>query len=521
MNLTDLSTLYASIGLPIVRKNIEDSNLQVFSQNVRKLWFGLGEWRELSQGLEQAIGVLRRSDWRLRNDPSPRTPTNVGIQQMRSGVELLSRYQLQLPEDLRHFSELLTDSAWGIEQVEIPELTKSIIESTSVFVLETGLRVSLVLTQANIKGSVDDWIRDMAIQNIDTYLTSELSGSSRRHERILLVGLTKDYPDWIFTTIFPAFGIQIFSPSWINDQVLVRGLFPDLSMTDFDVPIIAFAEPAAPSNQTVENFESYLEPSGEIEARRLETYARRAFSYMKEEGFEELVGCKAYLLANSQVVFFPLDSSEINTLDLSAAPGDRVHRVPISTITAGKVVLLRLGTSDTDSIISMANALGGKGARVAREAQQVWKSSLTDKIQKIGSAKVSRELKELGIKSPWIQEWCKASNIRPNSDEVFTILLRYLDLPIEETIEQMNHLRYLHQVAGMRLRKLLEKQFESMDFSLLSEEGELIVEIEEASGVAKLGAFVIFSVGTEVFNIPHGSVRQIQTPQKLESQWLE
>jgi len=44
----------------------------------------------------------------------------------------------------------------------------------------------------------------------------------------------------------------------------------------------------------------------------------------------------------------------------------------------------------------------------------------------------------------------------------------------------------------------------------------LIVDIEDAAGVAKLGAFRVLSVGTEVFSIPQGSVRQIQTPDTLE-----
>ena len=517
MNIKELNSLYASIGIPVEQKKIQDPDLRSFSQNIRKLWLGLGEWLELSQGLENAIGALRRSDWRLRNDPTPRTSANIGIQQMRLGIDLLNQFQAQLPDELRHNFELAMVAAERIEKCEVTELTTSVTDIVSDFHSISNMGVSLVLPQNNIKSSVDDWIKTSNFRGVRAYTAHTLMADPKIHDKIVLVGLTKDYPDAIFTCIFPLFGIEVLSPSWIRDQEVVRGIFPDLSLISFEVPIISFEKPEPQPEQVMESFESYLEPSGEIDTKRLEACARRVVSNMGEHLAEEAVDCKAYLLANSQVVFFPLDSSEINTLDLSASSGDRVHRVAISTVRPGTIVLLRIGNSDTDSIILMADELGGSTARAAREAQRAWKTSLKEKMHELGTAKVTQDLQDLGITSPWIQEWARPSSIRPNSDVVFSSLLRYLDISIEETIAHMNHLRYLHQVAGMRFRKSLNKRFESIDATELSENGMLIVDIEDAAGVAKLGAFRVLSVGTEVFSIPQGSVRQIQNPDTLEA----
>ncbi|MEI9907999.1 MAG: hypothetical protein WDO06_09125 [Actinomycetota bacterium] len=226
---------------------------------------------------------------------------------------------------------------------------------------------------------------------------------------------------------------------------------------------------------------------------------------------EENIPCKAYLLAGKTVVFLPTKEGAIDSIDMQASVGSRVQRMPISSISIGSVILLRVGKSDSDSILEMANSLGGKEALSYRQLQKEWKECLKEKISLLGSHLVVKQLKDLGIKNPWIQEWKSfKNNIRPDSDENFKNLLKYLAIDPEETIRAMNALRRLHLKAAMQLRKMLKEKFENADLQILHEKGFLIEDLGETPEIAKLGAFVCLSIGEEVFEVPESSVKQLQ-----------
>jgi hypothetical protein len=117
----------------------------------------------------------------------------------------------------------------------------------------------------------------------------------------------------------------------------------------------------------------------------------------------------------------------------------------------------------------------------------------------------------LGIKNPWIGEWKSfKNNIRPESDENFQKLLKYLSIEPSETISAMNALRRLHLMAAMRLRMMLKEKFENANSKTIHEDGFLIVDLGETPEIAKLGAFVCLSIGEDVFEVPESSVKQLQ-----------
>jgi hypothetical protein len=215
-------------------------------------------------------------------------------------------------------------------------------------------------------------------------------------------------------------------------------------------------------------------------------------------------------LGGNNVVFLPRKEGAIDSLDLHADRGNRVQRMPIDSIGVGSVILLRVGKSDSESIVEMANAIGGVEALGYRRLQKKWKELLRQRISTLGAQSVIDQLKALGISNPWIREWKSINNIRPENDEYFRILLNYLAVEPEETINAMNALRRLHLMAAMRLRKLLKEKFEQADLEVIYKEGFLIEDFGDSPEIAKLGAFVCRSVGDEEFDIPESAVKQIQ-----------
>jgi hypothetical protein len=133
------------------------------------------------------------------------------------------------------------------------------------------------------------------------------------------------------------------------------------------------------------------------------------------------------------------------------------------------------------------------------------------RISSLGSQLVIKQLKDLGIKNPWIGEWKSfKNNIRPESDEYFQKLLKYLAIEPSETISAMNSLRRLHLMAAMRLRKMLKEKFENANLQIIHDAGFLIVDLGESPEIAKLGAFVCLSIGEDVFEVPESAVKQLQ-----------
>jgi hypothetical protein len=210
------------------------------------------------------------------------------------------------------------------------------------------------------------------------------------------------------------------------------------------------------------------------------------------------------------MVFLPTSSGAIDAVDPTAPVGERVQRIAISNITTDSILLLRVGSSEGEAISRMANDIGGSEAKRCRSIQSFWKSKLKERISINGTAKVIRDLKDLGVANPWIIDWSHQSTIRPNSIDNFKIILTYLNIEHEETIEAMNILRHLHQVAGMRFRAILKQKFETLDLDEISLNGYVLVELGNDSDVAKLGAFKCVSIGNEVFEVPESAVKQLQ-----------
>jgi hypothetical protein len=488
---------------------IDDKLLKQLSTNVRKLAKTLQDWIELSTDWDMAIGRLRRADWQLRNDPTPLNLNHPAIVDLSEGITMLEGLFKNMSSEIQQNCTNIIASGQKILEHKTSELTNMLLKNMNEVDEDSSGNI-LIVRQESIRIGVSNWLEEKGINQWKVFTANQFIHSGVYCSRMLVVGLTQDYPISLFNSSYPEGGISTFSHTWIKEQEQIPGFFSDIAQVKIekriDTDFISVNQAA-----DIEIASNYLEPTAEIDGRRLAAAAKKALLSIKDssEG-EELMNCRAYLLGSSEMVFLPTSSGAIDAVDPNAPVGERVQRIAISSISTESILLLRVGSSEGEAISRMANNIGGSEAKRCRNIQSFWKSKLKDKISINGGAKVIRDLKDLGVANPWIAEWSHPSTIRPNSIDNFKIILTYLSIEHEETIEAMNILRHLHQVAGMRFRAMLKQKFETLDLDKISVNGYVLVELGNESEVAKLGAFKCVSIGNEVFEVPESAVKQLQ-----------
>ena len=500
---------FSDTATVIKNVSIDDKLLRQLSTNVRKLAKTLQEWIELSTHWDLAVGRLRRADWQLRNDPTPIDANNQALVDLNDGIKLLEGLFKNMSSDIQQYCVNILASGKKILEQKSSELTSIVLRYLNEADQNSNGNI-LIVRQESIRISVSNWLKNIGINQWQVFTANQFVHSGESCSRLLVVGLTQDYPINLFNSVYPEGGIRTISHAWIKEQGCIPGYFSDIAQVKIEKKIETDSISANQSEE-VEIASNYLEPTAEIDGRRLAVAAKRALLNIRDssEG-EELLKCRAYLLGSSEMVFLPISPGAIDAVDPNAPVGERVQRIAISSISTESILLLRVGSSEGEAISRMANDLGGSEAQRCRTLQMFWKSKLKEKISQNGAARVTQDLKDLGVSNPWIIDWAHSSTIRPNSTDNFKIILSYLNIEQDETIEAMNILRHLHQVAGMRFRAILKQKFETLDLDKISVNGFALVELGSESEVAKLGAFRCLSIGNEVFEVPESAVKQLQ-----------
>ena len=492
----------------ILRVSVEDNLFKQFSTNVRFLARELQEWIDLSSDWDFAIGKLRTADWLLRNDPTPLSAGHPTLEILEDGLSKLRGLYKNMSSEIQTTCAHIVASGEKILEGKGSNLNaalQGLINRKDI----NPRNNFLVLRQESIKLAVEKWLQNNQFLSWHACTAQEIIHSAEKLSNIVVVGLTQDYPVNLFNSIYPENPITLLSHSWIKEQKSIKGYFSDIAQLNIEIEIET-SNSFGSESDAAEIASDFLEPSAEIDGRRLVVAARRALSDIEKAADEDIVQCKAYLLGSGEVVFLPVANGSIDALDFRAPNGEKVQRVPIQNLTTDSILLLRVGSSESEAIVNMANEIGGHEAQRYRALQKNWKLRLKEKITQFGSLKVTRELQDLGVANPWLTEWASPGTIRPNSLDNFTTLLHYLDIEPIETIEAMNSLRHLHQVAGMRFRSILKKKFETLDLEPIMVEGFKIVTLGDEAGVAKLGAYRCDSIGKDVFDVPESAVKQLQ-----------
>jgi len=504
-----LKNLYEYAEMPIQHISIEDELLRTFSKEVRKLNIEMRDWLDVSTDWDEALANLRRADWRLRNQPADFSKTHPAKVYLTSGLTKLDGLYSNLGDDIGQIARSIIENGNAILRSTISTLNSNLITLIKESQEAGAANVVLIMRQEDLIGPCVELLKSESLENV--IVDTSYGAIQKKHplDKLVVVGNILDFPTSIFSSLFSKYGATILGYSWVPEQDFIGTALSGIATRAIHIPII--------HSQTKDKTEAidvshFLEPSVEIASRQLRTVAKNVYEHIDRSNVEEeSIPCKAYLLAGNNVVFLPTKEGAIDSIDIEASSGSRVQRMPIKLIEIGSVILLRVGKSDSDSIFEMANGIGGKEAVACRKLQMAWKDALKLRISSLGSQLVIKQLKDLGIRNPWIGEWKSfKNNIRPESDEYFRKLLKYLAIEPEETISAMNSLRRLHLMAAMRLRKMLKEKFENADLHTIHEKGFLIKDLGESPEIAKLGAFICLSISEDVFEIPESAVKQLQ-----------
>lgn len=504
-----ITELYEYAEMSVQHISIEDDLLRTFSKEVRKLNIEMRDWLDVSTDWDEALANLRRADWRLRNEPGVFTKSHPAKIYLSQGLSRLDGLYSNLGDEIRKICRGIIENGNAIMRSEESTLNSNLIALLKASKAGGANNIIIILRQEDLIGSCLELLNRESIDNV--FVETGYSAIQKKHpiDKLFVVGNILDYSSSVFSCLFSKYGTTILGYSWVPEKDSVGTALREIAMRPLNIPVI--------HSQTQEKTEPidvshFLEPSVEIASRQLKSVAKNVYAHIDRSNVdEENIQCRAYLLAGKNVVFLPTKEGAIDSIDMSAQSGSRVQRMPIKEIRIGSVILLRVGKSDSDSIFEMANGIGGKEAIRYRNLQKEWKDALKMRISSLGSPLVTRQLQDLGIKNPWIGEWKSLkNNIRPENDDYFRKLLKYLAIEPESTIAAMNALRRLHLMAAMRLRKMLKEKFESANLQTIHEKGFLIKDLGESPEIAKLGAFICLSIGEDVFEVPESAVKELQ-----------
>jgi len=210
--------------------------------------------------------------------------------------------------------------------------------------------------------------------------------------------------------------------------------------------------------------------------------ARLAASRPRSGGDEEAVPANLFLLAGGFAVYLEAgDGPRIDVVsELERGSKPRLRGEPTRTVEPGNYIVLRSEGGSGDYIPGIADALLGKSAKAHRELQRLWKSALRKAVAERSNARVERELRALGIRSPNLRYRMWSGSLRSERPEDFRILMDYIGLGDQKDRiwNAMGQLADAHLRAGQEVRKRLEEKLLSSDPDAIIRSGRLDVRLD-------------------------------------------
>jgi hypothetical protein len=171
------------------------------------------------------------------------------------------------------------------------------------------------------------------------------------------------------------------------------------------------------------------------------------------------------------------DGDRIRTLDPRQPAGERVTYTDVSAVRPGTYLLLRRGDSERGSLHRAALAHLGSSATAVDTYQRAWKLALAARLQDLGYRATVRQLRAIGVTTAdRARAWTDPYLVRPNRDEDFEKLLRWLDMPIQPAYGHATRLRRAHHQVSAQIREQLERTVSTVDISVLERDGHLRIE---------------------------------------------
>jgi hypothetical protein len=346
--------------------------------------------------------------------------------------------------------------------------------SLAVSVLETGdLAKSGLVVRSRYVEEVDSWLQE-AVSQVRLVTVGQLATLTGL-ETLVIIGPSCFYPAHVLGA--PRAELICFVHfDWIRDSD------PDTRLFARSGPSIGARIRSAPSAQPTSDDESLdaylLVPMVDWNALERTMGAHRAGSAEDPD----FVDASVFLLAGGySVCLETVDGSSIEVVDVEAEAKRRLRTERTDAIDIGSYIVLRSEGGSGDYIPEVADRHLGRRAVRLRALQVSWKRALRDKIRAFGFARVNRDLRSRGIKSPNLRYRLWHRSIRTQNPTDFKILMTYLGLEsrADELWVAMGEINDAHMWAGQAVRRSLEDGVKASDLEQLLQTGRVDVRLTD------------------------------------------
>ena len=198
----------------------------------------------------------------------------------------------------------------------------------------------------------------------------------------------------------------------------------------------------------------------------------------REPGPDEVTARCVYLSGGYRM-WLDDDGERIRAVDPSQPGGGRVVNIGIDEVRPGVYLLLRDGPTERRALYEVALQLLGPQREPVEDSQARWKGALKDRLERLGRTAVLRQLAEAGVLTlDRVPAWTEPLLARPQSNQDFERLLRWLGVPIHPTYELATALRSQRIKASNKIGDQLEAVLASTDMSRLERDGHLRLELD-------------------------------------------
>lgn len=467
--------------------------------------------RELARQVESAtipqlddlLVASRRLRWRLPVEPVPRP---LGQARGVLAVELqdlAARCRVLVGADSRWILDEIRRSAGLIAEEALPALAGFVVE----WLRETGGPDSVVVAFGSRSAhALRSWFAQQDIQVL--VINDRQYAELPIHRRALLVGA----PSVFGPTVHSAprtYSLSYALPSWIQDRTL-------------PLPPIA-AHMAGRTSSTVTIHKVGQEPYLPERLREAETRVEpepiwRRANPRPTIGTDE-VHARRVLLSGGLSMMLDLDGESIRALNPDRPAGRRVEMCEVSAVREGTHLVLREGQSESGPLYARAMTRLGERARSVEGTQAEWKTALRTRLQDSGAADVVRQLRSIGVvAAAQAPAWTAQTLARPNSDDDFNGLLRWLGLPGEPYRQNAEALRRARSQAVADVREALESALGESDMGLLLRDGLLRMNLD-LEGFAGIVAARVLAVSPYLEVVTRSDLRVPE--EDASAPWLE
>ncbi|MDF5724003.1 MAG: hypothetical protein PUP91_26770 [Rhizonema sp. PD37] len=504
ISLSSVDEIYScSSSIKIYRNRLDHHKFSIFCRLIKKFEQSLGEdieedyWKDFLQPLRQ---------YRFKLCAAP-LPFNHPIVCQPETIIFLEKH-------LKNCKFIYSGFASVANEIfdSLVDLSKCDDNPILDFLEKKIPNNSLLIKESYLVSPVENVLSVSHTLNKNFILTPTQLRTNNCHKRLVLIGATRWFPDYIFTAP-RTYEIDIVQYSWIKDKwqptpVFIASQENVIQSNIVYLPICNIEEVNTKNTNIAQ--EDYLHPDEIIlpsinwiqMCKKISTFS----SSIDNEGSIE---ARLFLLEGEIAVFLDTNT-KVLVIDLSEDGESQLKREFVTDIEIGMFIILRTNGGG-DYIIPLANHILGEKAQYFRELQQLWKTCLKNKVSSSSLQDVSRRLVNLGSKlaknEQNIRTWMCIRNIKPKNEKDFNAILTFVGLAgrLEEFHEAAEEIYRAHYQAGKHIRQLLLHKVLTSNLQKLEQIGKMDFELSEADG-GSMTAFRVVDINKEVITLPSSRI---------------